>query len=123
MKVFWSWQSDIDGKIARHFIRDALDAAIKELTADLEVEAADRPEEISLDHDRKGVPGSPALAEPIYKKIRSCDVFVADVTPVGVSNTNPSKKLINANVGIERTVGVACNTSYGETSRLGSFQI
>jgi len=31
MKVFWSWQSDSPGKIGRHFVRDVLEEAIKEL--------------------------------------------------------------------------------------------
>jgi len=31
MKVFWSWQSDTPGKIGRHFVRDALQAAIERL--------------------------------------------------------------------------------------------
>jgi hypothetical protein len=28
MKVFWAWQADIPGKIARHFVREALGQAI-----------------------------------------------------------------------------------------------
>ena len=101
MKVFWSWQSDLPGKISRHFVRHALDQAIAELNATLAVEEPLRESDVSLDHDRKGTPGSPALAELIFEKIRSADVFVADVTPVGQTIANPAKKLINANVAIE----------------------
>lgn len=123
MKVFWSWQSDLSGKISRHLIRDALDAAITELNADLAVEEPNREGEISLDHDRKGTTGSPTLADVIFDKIRACDVFVADVTPVGATPSTPPKKLINSNVGIElglaigaltdRKILMVLNTAYG----------
>lgn len=123
MKVFWSWQSDLAGKISRHFIRDALDQAITELNADLAVEEPQREGEVTLDYDRKGTLGSPALAELIFEKIRSADVFVADVTPVGQTNASPAKKLINANVAIElgyaigvhsdRKLLMVLNSAYG----------
>ena len=101
MKVFWSWQSDLPGKISRYLIRDALDAAIQELNSDLAVEEPNRDGEVTLDQDRKGTVGSPTLAEVIFGKIRASDVFVADVTPVGLTLAEPAKKLINSNVAIE----------------------
>ena len=72
MKVFWSWQSDHPGKIARHFVRDVLEQAIRELQQDSEIEEAAR--DVELDYDRKGVPGSPDIAGVILEKIRNCDV-------------------------------------------------
>lgn len=96
MKVFWSWQSDHSGNVSRHFIREALEAAIKAINA--EIIDADRPN-VFLDHDRKGAPGSPDLAALIFSKISASQVFVADVTPVG--RVNRKKKLINHNVAIE----------------------
>jgi hypothetical protein len=99
MKIFWSWQSDHPGKVSRHFVREALEQAISELKQDSEVEEAARDAE--LDYDRKGVPGSPDLANTILEKIRGCAVFVADVTPVGVVTGNQEKRLINSNVAIE----------------------
>lgn len=99
MKVFWSWQSDHPGKISRHFVREALEKAISEIRQDPEIEEAARDAE--LDHDRKGVPGSPDLARIILDKILHSDVFVADVTPVGNITDNPKKRLINSNVAIE----------------------
>ena len=99
MKVFWSWQSDHPGKISRHFVREALEKAISEIKQDPEIEEAARDAE--LDHDRKGVPGSPDLARIILDKIQTSDVFVADVTPVGHVADNPKKRLINSNVAIE----------------------
>lgn len=99
MKVFWSWQSDTPGKIGRHFVREALEQAIAELNSSDELSEAMR--EISLDHDRKGVPGSPDLANTILEKIAASDVFVADVTAVGTAGQDSDKRLINSNVAIE----------------------
>lgn len=65
MKIFWSWQSDTPGKIGRHFVRDALAEAIEVLRQPNEIEEPserEARETIELDHDRKGVPGSPDLA-------------------------------------------------------------
>ena len=99
VKVFWSWQSDHPGQISRHFVREALELAILELSQSPEVQEAQR--EVSLDHDRKGVSGSPDLASTILDKIRASDVIVADVTPVGATGGEAGKKLINSNVAIE----------------------
>jgi hypothetical protein len=115
MKIFWSWQSDTPGKIGRHFVRHALDAAINELK-----EASDIAEPIEretrsamhLDQDRKGISGSPDLARVILEKIDQAAVFVGDVTPVRIiRDDNPSaivKKAINSNVAIE--LGYALRT-------------
>jgi hypothetical protein len=98
MKVFWSWQSDSPDKIGRHFIRETLETVIKDLKE--EIEALEEPDrEIHLDHDRKGVPGSPDLANTILEKIKATTIFIADVTPVG--ETPNGKALINPNVAIE----------------------
>lgn len=72
MKVFWLWQSDTPGKIGRHFIREALSAAIADLTVEAEVEepeGRDPRSALHLDQDRQGVPGSPDLARIILNKI------------------------------------------------------
>lgn len=106
MKIFWSWQSDHDGKISRHLVREALELAAASLNEDLAVEEPER--EVSVDHDRKGVPGSPDLAAVILEKIRTSDVFAADVTPVGTTANEPPKKLMNPNVAIE--LGYALHT-------------
>jgi hypothetical protein len=111
LKIFWSWQSDTPGKIGRHFVRDVLNAAIDELKQSLEVDEPSEREAksaIHLDHDRKGVAGSPDLARTILEKIENSAVFVADVTPVGFVFEAPddltsavTKKIINPNVAIE----------------------
>jgi hypothetical protein len=103
MKIFWSWQSDTPGKIGRHFVRSALEEAIDELKQPNDFEeptAQERREELHLDHDRKGAPGSPDLAPLIFEKIEKSRVFVADVTSVG-EVFGGGKKLINSNVAIE----------------------
>lgn len=100
MKIFWSWQSDVPGNIGRHFVRKAIEEALRSLKEEPDVEEPLR--EAELDHDRKGVPGSPDLAAIILKKISNSQVFVADVTPIGAVTANESgKKLINSNVAIE----------------------
>jgi hypothetical protein len=106
MKIFWSWQSDHPGAVSRHVVREALELAVTSLNQDLAIEEPER--EVSLDHDRKGVPGSPDLASIILEKIRTSDVFVADVTPVGATPNDPPKKLMNPNVAIE--LGYALHT-------------
>jgi hypothetical protein len=97
MKVFWSWQSDTPGNTGRHFVKKALEIAIRELKEEIEVDEPNR--ELHLDHDRKGVPGSPDLVNTILEKIRTTSIFIADVTPVG--QTANGKTLINSNVAIE----------------------
>jgi hypothetical protein len=108
MKVFWSWQSDTPGKVGRHFVRDALTAAIEQLREAPDVEEPTEREARSamhLDQDRKGISGSPDLTRVILEKIEQSAVFVADVTPVGVvapqGEREPPKKVINPNVAIE----------------------
>jgi hypothetical protein len=104
MKVFWSWQSDTPGNTGRHLIRSALEAAISELKIAEEIEDAVR-NELHLDSDRQGVPGSPDLARLILEKIDDSFVIVADVTTVGSLSSSDeerkTKKLINSNVAIE----------------------
>lgn len=92
-RVFYSWQSDLPNRCNRSLIESALKSALKRLSADggLEVEPA-------LDRDTKDVPGSPAIADAILKKIDGCAVFVADVTPIGKIG---GKCLPNPNVLIE----------------------
>jgi hypothetical protein len=125
MKLFWSWQSDTPGKTGRHFIREALNLAVSELKDQPElVEPSERDtlDGLEIDQDRQGVAGSTDLAPEIRKKIANCDVFIADVTSVGVidpaitklmakkpGDRQPAgrksrarkKRLINSNVAIE----------------------
>jgi len=109
MKVFWSWQSDTHGKTGRHFVKQTLEAAIAQLREATDVEEPERREKresLHVDHDRKGVRGSPRLADTILAKIDAARVFIADVTPVSIipadtPNDPPKKRNMNPNVAIE----------------------
>jgi hypothetical protein len=117
MKIFWSWQSDTPGTIGRHFVRDALKAAVAQLKTDPDiVEPLEREvlDGLHVDHDRQGVPGSPDLVRTILDKIDAASVVVCDVTTAGIVKSlakKPNaatpgkkarvKKLINSNVAIE----------------------
>ncbi|MDJ0276015.1 hypothetical protein QLH51_04250 [Sphingomonas sp. 2R-10] len=92
--VFWSWQSDLDGRVTRELVRSALDQAIGMIAADLD--EADRP---SLTSDTQGVAGSPDIVATILRKIDEAAVFVGDVTPIAVSAEG--KACANPNVLIE----------------------
>lgn len=98
MKIFWSWQSDIDGKISRHFIKECLSSAVKELNEEIDLD-----ERIDIDHDTKGVPGTPSITETVFTKIKESNVFIADVTPISKITTKDGreKKIMNPNVAIE----------------------
>lgn len=109
MKVFWAWQSDLDGKISRHFIRNAIEDAIAILKENADIQEPserDRLERLHLDHDRKDVSGSPDLASTILDKIKASSVFIADVTPIG--RTDQGREVMNPNVAIE--LGYALGT-------------
>jgi hypothetical protein len=121
MKIFWAWQSDLPGRISRHFVRDALKDAIEELKQPQEIEEPSeeaRRSSLHLDSDRQGVPGSPDLAREILKKIDASSVFVGDITPVGTvtlivdeeSESVAAKKLMNPNVAIELGYSIARHT-------------
>lgn len=91
--VFYSWQSDLDAAVTKSLIQRALDAAVKSLGADAEVDPARR--ELVVDRDTRGVKGTPHVAETILDKIDAASVFVADLSYVarrengdGIPNPN-----------------------------------
>lgn len=90
--IFWSWQSDLDKRVTRDVVRDALASAIEDLHAELD-------ERHELTSDTQGVPGSPDIVATILAKIDAAAVFVGDVTPVAISATG--KAVANPNVLIE----------------------
>lgn len=92
--VFWSWQSDRSERETRHLIREALLVALDRLTGESDIE-----ERIEIDHDTRGLPGSPDIVVLILKKIDAASVFVADITPIAISNGG--KHVANPNVLIE----------------------
>lgn len=92
--VFYAWQSDLEQKTNRNFIRHALDAAAARITEDSAVEA-----EVLIDADTEGVVGTPPVTETILKKIDATDIFVPDLT--FVTKTEAGKLVPNPNVMIE----------------------
>ena len=94
MKIFWSWQSDIDGNISRHFIKECLKNAVDQLNEETTFDSR-----MEIDHDTKDVLGSPSITETIFNKIKNCTVFVGDLTPI--ASTDKNKKVMNPNVAIE----------------------
>jgi len=93
MKVFWSWQSDREAKLHHYFVRDALKDACKLIAGDPDYEEASRPE---VDHDTKNVTGTPDITKTILDKIAAANVFVADMTPVGVTDPAALQPTVDA---------------------------
>jgi hypothetical protein len=92
--VFYSWQSDLDPKFNRNLIEDALERVLRAVKRD---EAA--AIEPVLDRDTSGRPGSPAIADTIFNKIATADVFVADVSIINAGADG--RKTPNPNVLLE----------------------
>jgi hypothetical protein len=124
LTVFYSWQSDSEGKVNRNFIEASLKRAIKQINKGLAVEDAPRKSDIELDKDTKGVAGSPPIVDTIFEKISSAIAFVADLTFVG--RTEKDRPLPNSNVLVEygwalsklgtpKIIGVM-NTAFGKPS-------
>ena len=92
VKIFYSWQSDTAAYENKDLIRECID------------ELAYKDSEcIESDRDTKGVLGTPDIVKTICDKIKECDIFVADITPVCEYKTsdNRTKKAPNANVMFE----------------------
>ena len=126
MKIFWSWQSDTPGRTGRFLVRDAIRDAIDRLKQSAEIEEPtdlQRLDSLHLDQDRQGLPGSPDLAQAIFRKIDAASVVIADVTIVSrgkrrkdsTGKTVKGRAFINPNVGIE--VGYAIK-AVGDTNLL-----
>lgn len=92
--VFYSWQSDLDGKGNRNLIQDALIRALKAIKKD-----DSETLEPVLDRDTSGLLGSPSISESIFNKISLSDVFIADVSIINSGYSG--KKTSNPNVLIE----------------------
>lgn len=117
IKIFYSWQSDINAKYNRHFQLDCLKLAVKKINQEFELK-----ESMREDYDTKGVTGSPDIASTILLKIETSDIFIGDITFVSFSNKN--RALSNPNVlielgyamhalGNERVINII-NTAFGE---------
>ena len=98
--IFYSWQSDLDSSINRHFIEDALMRSLRSIRGnDSELI------EPVLDRNRTSLSGSSQNPESILAKITQADIFVADVS---ITNSESSSfPTPNPNVLIELGYAVA----------------
>jgi hypothetical protein len=80
--VFFSWQTDTPSKGGKNFVAKAPNKAIEQLAEDLTIDEAIR-EGLAVDKDTKGVAGTPAIVETIFRKIDAAGAFLADITFVG----------------------------------------
>lgn len=92
VRIFYSWQSDRDRSVCGRFIALALEEAVDALRQKVRAE-------LEIDSDTSGVAGTPPVSETILGKIRSCDIFIGDVSFVG--STQTGKLLPNPNVMTE----------------------
>ena len=104
-KVFYAWQSSLPEETHRRFIKRCLQSACanpQELCPDVD--------ELLVDQDTQGLPGSPAVAAAILEKIKGCDVFVADVSMTRADSQGGARKTPNPNVMLELGYAVASRT-------------
>lgn len=75
--IFYSWQSDI--RKNRNFIQTSIEKAIKSV-----IKKQDKKIElkINIDRDTQNISGSPAIANTIFQKISTSDIFVCDITVI-----------------------------------------
>lgn len=116
--LFYSWQMDRPTHVCRDFIRKALDEAVAILDAGGEIA-------LTIDSDTQGEPGTPPISDTILKKIRACDIFLADMTFVAQAG---EKLIPNPNVMGEygyalhakgtRRILLAMNEAYGPPDEL-----
>lgn len=93
LKLFFSWQSDLKDNHKK--IGDALRAACDEIRLEGEYD-------ILYDESTWARSGSPVIENVVLDKIKKCDLFIADLTPVAKLE---KKDLPNPNVMLE--LGVA----------------
>ena len=122
--VFYSWQADRPNLTGRNLVQRALEDVVNQLNSDAQVEDAQR-DELLLDSDTQGIPGSPPIVEAIFKKIDAAEVFVADLTfvneRVGQRSTPNPNVLIEYGWALKslthRRIVAIMNTAYGAPSR------
>ena len=95
-RIFYSWQSD--NIRAKELLQDALDEAVKQLKG--------KGIAVQIEQGGGGC-GFISIEDSVRIKIRRCDIFVGDVTPVG-NVAMKGKLLPNANVMYEMGVATEC---------------
>jgi len=94
MKVFYSWQSDLNLKNNKNFIEECIKAAIKELNLENESLV-----DFELDKDTSGEPGNPDIINIILSKIDSSKLFICDLSIINQESLG--RKTPNPNVIFE----------------------
>ncbi|MGO9571299.1 MAG: hypothetical protein ACLP5H_27555 [Desulfomonilaceae bacterium] len=93
--IFYAWQSDTENAVNRSCIEKAADMALKEIALDLELVECPR-----MDQATQDVAGMCDIASSIMEKIKTADVFLADMTLVGTIEKS-GRKTPNPNVLFE----------------------
>jgi len=93
--AFYSWQSDLPGKTNRNGIR----AALRVASIKLEEQIPDK--QVVIDEATRGVAGSPNIPATILEKIRTCDVFICDITTINAVAPEELRRTPNPNVAFE----------------------
>lgn len=102
--VFFSWQSDVPEN--SDFLRSFIKSSIKKFETTQNVN-------VLYDEASRSVVGSQKVEEVILEKIRACDVFIADITPITKIETEEGEKkriklLPNPNVVFELGYAMHC---------------
>ncbi len=106
IKIFYSWQSDLNNDTNNYFIKTCLSNAIKRLNKDFKVE-----ERIIIDHDTKNKSGSPNIVDTIFNKIEKSDIFICDVTIINKCKYfSFLQKRITPNPNVLLELGFAVNS-------------
>jgi hypothetical protein len=93
--IFYSWQSALPNNTNRGFIERALNKAVDSIKAEAEMVI-----EPCVERDVQGIPGTPDIAQTIFRKIDECRIFVGDVSIIN-STATTDRKTPNPNVLIE----------------------
>src|SRR5712692_8624091 len=117
--VFYSWQSDLPNATNRGFIQGALEEAVEIIARELEIQPV-------IERDTQNVPGSPDIAQAIFRKIATADLFVADISLI--NEASASRRTPNPNVLLElgyalKALGddrviLVCNRAFGTVEQL-----
>ncbi|PHI18195.1 hypothetical protein CEQ90_19240 [Lewinellaceae bacterium SD302] len=93
--IFYSWQSDLENRYNRSFIKDCITKAIKNCNQDL-INLNYR-----IDHDTLAATGSPDIISTIFNKIFESDIFIVDISIINYGAAGSTRKVPNPNALIE----------------------
>ncbi|WP_418124406.1 hypothetical protein ACNFU2_07025 [Chryseobacterium sp. PTM-20240506] len=94
MKIFFSWQSNLNLKNNKNFIEECIKTAIKELNSENQ-----HLVDFYLDKDTTGEPGNPEIINIILNKIDNSKLFICDLSIINKDSQN--RKMPNPNVIFE----------------------